>query len=374
MKLPVFGVEEWLNQHEKSAVYDIAGSSIASLTLEELFDLTQEQPQAFYQQLQQKPLDYGWIEGSPDFKQAVAGLYQQQKARNILQTNGATGANFLVIYALLEAGDHVIAHYPSYQQLYDIPASLGVEVDYWQTREDQAWLPDLKELGAMIRPNTKMIMINNANNPTGAYMTKPYLEELINIAREHDIYLLSDEVYHSFASDHLLAVADLYDKGITVNSMSKTFSIPGIRVGWVAASETICDQLRLYRDYTMICAGVFDDMVASLALKHADKLLQRNQAIIRTNLAILEDWITGEAKASYIRPREVSTAFVRLDIDEDIEAFALRLLEDYGTLVVPGNRFNQANHVRIGYCCQPQVLQAGLSRLSQCLKKYSIKA
>lgn len=231
MYLPAFGVEEWLNQYEKEATYDIAGSSIASLTLDDLFSVTGTDSQRFFQTLAQKPMDYGWIEGSPDFKQAVANLYQTLSPDNILQTNGATGANFTLLYALVEAGDHLIAHYPSYQQLYDIPESLGATVDYWQTKEELNWLPDLDQLEQLIRPNTKLITINNANNPTGAYMDKEYLDRLIAIAETHDLYILSDEVYHSFASDELLAIADLYHKGISVNSMSKTFSLPGLRVG-----------------------------------------------------------------------------------------------------------------------------------------------
>ncbi|EIQ81643.1 UNVERIFIED_CONTAM: aminotransferase [Streptococcus canis] len=368
MKLPAFGVEEWLNQHEKEAIYDIAGSTIASLTLEELFEVTGEDSQAFYQNLHQKPLNYGWIEGSPDFKKGVANLYQNLEPENILQTNGATGANFAVLYALIEAGDHVIAHYPSYQQLYDIPESLGATVDYWQVKEDLNWLPDLDVLEQLIRPNTKLITINNANNPTGAYMNRDYLDTLIAIAKAHDLYIVSDEVYHSFASDHLLGIADLYDKGISVNSMSKTFSLPGIRVGWLAASEEIVELLRTYRDYTMICAGVFDDMVAALALKHAPKLLQRNRQILTRNLNLLDNWVQQEEKVSYVKPKQVSTAFVKLAIEEAIEPFALRLLRDYGTLVVPGNRFDRDKHVRIGYCCQPEILQAGLSALSEMLK------
>lgn len=368
MYLPAFGVEEWLNQCEKEATYDIAGSSIASLTLDDLFSVTGTDSQRFFQTLAQKPMDYGWIEGSPDFKQAVANLYQTLSPDNILQTNGATGANFTLFYALVEAGDHLIAHYPSYQQLYDIPESLGATVDYWQTKEELNWLPDLDQLEQLIRPNTKLITINNANNPTGAYMDKEYLNRLIAIAETHDLYILSDEVYHSFASDELLAIADLYHKGISVNSMSKTFSLPGLRVGWLAASEEIVERIRLYRDYTMICAGVFDDMVATLALTHASKLLERNRRLVNQNLRLLDNWIQQEDKASYIKPKHVSTAFVKLDIQEPIEAFALRFLKDYGTLVVPGNRFGREKHIRIGYCCQSDILKAGLAALSECLK------
>ena len=135
MKLPRFGVEEWLNVHEKSAIYDIAGVSIKALTLEELFDLSGIDKDTFFNQLLRKKMDYGWIEGSPEFKAKVSSLYKNMPVDNILQTNGATGATMLALYALIEPEDHVISMYPTYQQLYDIPKSLGAEVDFWEVQE-----------------------------------------------------------------------------------------------------------------------------------------------------------------------------------------------------------------------------------------------
>lgn len=368
MKLPRFGVEEWLNVHEKSAIYDIAGVSIKSLTLEELLALAGVAPESFFADLLSKKLDYGWIEGSPAFKEEVAKLYQDVTSDRILQTNGATGATLLALYALIEPGDHVISIYPTYQQLYDIPKSLGAEVDLWQVKEEQGWLPDLQELRGLIRPTTKMICINNANNPTGALMDQAYLKELVAIAQEVGAYILSDEVYKSFETP-VPSIVDLYAKGIAVNSLSKTYSIPGIRVGWVVANTEVSNLLRDYRDYTMICAGVFDDMVATLALQHKEAILARNAHILQENLSIMDDWIAGEPKASWIRPASVSTSFVKLDIEEPVESFALELLQDYGVLVVPGNRFDIEQHVRIGYCCDKDTLQEGLKRLSKALHK-----
>ncbi|WP_422803990.1 aminotransferase [Streptococcus sp. FT1-106] len=365
MYLPRFGVEEWLNSHEKDAIYDIAGVSIDALTMEELFELSGITSQEFFQQLITKKMDYGWIEGSPRFKEAVSSLYQYISPEQILQTNGATGANFLVIYALVSSGDHVIAHYPSYQQLYDIPKSLGAEVEHWQIREENNWLPDLDELRQMIRPNTKMICINNANNPTGAVMDKAYLKELVDIASSCGAYILADEIYHCFDGRDIPAIADLYSKGISVNSLSKTYSLPGIRVGWVASSPQVVDLLKDYRDYTLICAGVFDDMLATLALEHREQILARNAKIVTENLAILENWIASEPRASFVKPAYASSSFVKLEIAEPVEEFSLSLLTDYGVLVIPGNRFDFEGYVRIGYCCPPEILKAGLAKLSQ---------
>lgn len=369
MKLPRFGVEGWLNSYEREAVYDIAGVSIEALTLQELFELTGESETAFYQELLAKKLNYGWIEGSPEFKKAVSQLYVSVTENQILQTNGATGANMLVLYGLIEPGDHVISLYPTYQQLYDIPKSLGADVDLWQVREENRWLPDLAELRQLIRPNTKMICINNANNPTGAVMDDDYLRELVSIAKSCGAYILADEVYHPFTNTKVSSIIDLYEKGISVNSLSKTFSLPGIRVGWVAACDEVTDILRDYRDYTMICAGVFDDMVASLALKHKDVILERNRKIIRQNLEILDQWVKKEKKASYIRPAEVPTSFVKLEVDCPIEEFCLTLLKDYGVLLVPGNRFDREGYVRLGYSCKKETLEKGLELLSLCLNK-----
>ncbi|HEP1787282.1 TPA: aminotransferase [Streptococcus suis] len=370
MKLPRFGVEEWLNVHENSAIYDIAGVSISSLTLEELFALSGTNPEDFYKKLQGTKLNYGWIEGSPEFKEAVSQLYEHVAPEQILQTNGATGANLLVLYGLIEPGDHVISLYPTYQQLYDIPKSLGAEVDLWQIEEENGWLPDLEKLRQLIRPNTKMICINNANNPTGAVMDRVYLEELAEIASEVGAYILSDEVYRSFSGLDVPSIIEVYDKGIAVNSLSKTYSLPGIRVGWVAANHQVTDILRDYRDYTMICAGVFDDLVAQLALVHYQEILERNRRILEENLAILDQWIENEPLVSYIRPAVVSTSFVKIAVDMPMEEFCLQLLQEHGVLLVPGNRFDRDGYIRLGFACEQETLIKGLEKLSQFLRRF----
>ncbi|MBM7636626.1 aminotransferase [Streptococcus saliviloxodontae] len=370
MKLPRFGVEEWLNTYEKEASHDIAGVSISALTLDDLFALTGEDQQAFFRALGQKKMDYGWIEGSPEFKAEVAKGYHHTCSDQILQTNGATGANLLAIYALIEPGDHVISLYPTYQQLYDIPKSLGADVSYWEVKEELNWLPDLDDLRQLVRPETKMICINNANNPFGSLMDGAFLEELVSIAREVGAYILSDEVYPSFDPDMTVpAIVDLYEKGISVNSLSKSLSLPGIRVGWIASNLEVTAILRDYRDYTLICAGVFDDFLASYALQHKEAILKRNQKILSDNLAVLENWLFKEEKASAILPKKVSTSFVKLAVDEPIESFCIRLLKEEGVLLVPGSRFGIEGHVRLGYCGDKQILEEALEKVSKVLNR-----
>ncbi|MBM7642414.1 aminotransferase [Streptococcus loxodontisalivarius] len=368
MKLPRFGVEEWLNTYEKSATHDIAGVSISALTLAELFELTGDSQVDFLEQVSQTKLDYGWIEGSPQFKEEVSKWYSNTKPQQILATNGATGANLLALYALIEPGDHVISLYPTYQQLYDIPKSLGAEVDFWEVKEELNWLPDLEGLRKLIRPNTKMICINNANNPFGALMDRAFLEELVTIADQVGAYILSDEVYPSFQEGlDVPAIVDIYSKGISINSLSKSLSLPGIRVGWVAANLDVIDLLRDYRDYTLICTGVFDDLLATYALQHKELILERNRQIVETNFSILEKWLAQEPKASAILPEKVSTSFVKLDVEQPIEEFCIRLLNEEGVLLVPGSRFGIEGHVRLGYCGSQKILSEALEKLSKVL-------
>ena len=158
MDIKTIGVEEWLNVWEKSATWDIAQSTISSLTMGELRALDEQDGTTFYERLDREKMNYGWIEGSPEFKAEVAKLYRREvNPDHILQTNGCTGANLNAIMAVVEPGDHVIAEWPTYAPLYEIPRSLGAEVEYWELREELGWKPDIEELKRLVRPNTKLI-------------------------------------------------------------------------------------------------------------------------------------------------------------------------------------------------------------------------
>jgi len=271
-------------------------------------------------------------------------------------------------------GDHVIAQYPSYQQLYDWPKTLGAQVDYWQIKEENGWLPAIAELRQMVKPTTKLICLNNAAQPTGAIMTPSFLSEVIEIARSVDAYLLCDEVYLPLDEETDYApIADLYEKGISTNSISKTYSVPGIRVGWIATQDrNLCDEFRKIRDYTMISTGVFDDAVASLVLKHREKVLARARQIVKGNLAILKDWVEQEPLVSMIFPKAVSVSFLKFEElpPNKTEDFAIQLLKETGVLIIPGNRFDLPGYARIGYCTDEKTLREGLRKLSEFLRAY----
>ena len=371
MHIATIGVEDWLNVWEKSATYDIAQSTIASMTMGEILALDGEAGAAFYERLNREKMNYGWIEGSPDFKAEVAKLYRAVDPDNVLQTNGATGANLLALMALVEPGDHVIAEYPTYQPLYEIPRTLGAQVEYWHIRQENDWNPDVEELARLVRPDTKLICINNASNPLGTVLPRETLEAVAEIARSVGAYVLSDEVYLPLQdTESFVSMADLYDKAVVSNSLSKTYSVPGARIGWTVSNAEVADRFRVYRDYTMICDGVFNDALAVHVLQNRDKVLERNRAIVLNNLAIAQDWVDGEPRVSWVPPKAVSTSYIQLDIPVDDERFCIDLLHDQGVLLVPGSRFELPRGARLGYCAQEDTLREGLKRLSAALRQF----
>jgi len=372
MNFPPFGVESWLNAWEKKAVLDISQSTVASFTLEELLAVDGRTTVGeFFAGLAKAPMDYGWIEGSPEFKKLAAGLYKNVPPENVLQTNGGTGANLLALLALIDPGDHVIALHPSYQQHSDIPRALGAEVSVLRLREEDGWNPRLDELRSLIRPNTKLIALNNANNPTGTIIEDPAMLEIAEAARKVGAWILADEVFQSLDPEvKTTPVADLYERGVSVNSISKTYSVPGIRIGWVASGAEAAEKFRNLRDYTMICCGVLDNALAVHVLRNRARVLERNRRIVSENLGIFTAWAREEPRVSLVPPRSVPVSLVRLDVPQNSESFCLDLLRETGVFLVPGSRFGMEGYARLGYCARTDTLRDGLAALSGHLRKF----
>lgn len=371
MELATIGVEEWLNVHEREAICDIAQSSIASLTMSELLALDEADGRRLMDELSSARLDYGWIEGSPQFKEAVASLYRTVRPEHVLQMNGATGANLNALLALVGPGDYVVAEYPTYAPLYEIPRALGAQVSLWHLREDRGWQGDLEELRSLVRPETRLICLNNAANPLGTLLDRQALEEVVQIAESVGAYVLCDEVYLPLENEgSFVSAADLYERAVVTCSVSKTFSLPAARVGWTATRDAwLAERLAHYRDHTLICAGVPGDLLATYVLRHRDAVLARNREVVRDRRAVVQEWVDATPRASWVAPQGVSVSYLRLDLPEglDDEEFCLRLLRERGVLLVPGSRFELPCGARLGYCCDREVLQRGLALVGEAL-------
>ncbi|MEH7097201.1 aminotransferase [Neobacillus vireti] len=368
MDIKTFAVEHWMNLYEMEAVYNIAETCVESLTVNELIAIDGTNPEEFLRNIGKKKLTYGHIEGSPEFRTLVSKLYKNVEPENVLMMNGAIGANFLVLYSLIEPGDHVIAVHPTYQQLYDVPASFGASVDLLPLRPENKFLPDLEELKSLVNKKTKMIIINNPNNPSGAIIERKMLEDIVEIARSCNAYILCDEVYRNLLQEDDLdipSIVDLYEKGISTSSMSKVLSLAGLRLGWIAGPKNVIGECFKHRDYTTISCGMIDDILAVHALKNYNNILKRNREIIRNNLAILDVWVQQEPSFSYVKPRAGTTAMLKYDLPLSSEEFCVGLFKANGAFLTPGSCFDMEGHVRIGYACDTNVLVEGLKKVSE---------
>lgn len=372
MKIKPFAVEEWMNAWEGGAKYNIAETCVDSVSVDELFSITGEDKTAFLDAFCARRLTYGDIEGAPAFKDGICKLYKTLKPEEIVPTHGATGANHHVFYSLISPGDRVISIMPTYQQLYSIPESYGADVQIVELKKEHQYLPDIEEVRALAIPGTKMICINNPNNPTGALMETKYLEQIVEIARSVGAYVLCDEVYRHLTQEDVWceSIVDLYEKGISVSSMSKVFSLAGLRLGWIATHDPQVIRACLsHRDYNLISCGMFDEALAAVALKHSDLLLKRNRQIVRENLAILDEWVAREPHVSYVKPQAGTTALVYYDLDMDSYALCEDMYHKTGAFVTPGDCFEQPHSFRIGYACEKQDLIHGLQAISEYMER-----
>jgi aspartate/methionine/tyrosine aminotransferase len=317
-------------------------------------------------------LTYGAIEGSDRLRDLVAGLYANQQRSNIVITHGAIGANALVHETLVEPGDRVISVLPTYQQHYSIPESYGADTQILTLREDNNFLPDLNELKALATAGTKLIAINNPNNPTGSLMDEAFLKKIVEIARACGAWILCDEVYRGTdqQGDGMTAsIADLYEKGISTGSMSKTYSLAGLRLGWIAGPVELLKAVSIHRDYNTISVGMIDDLFASIALENRAKILKRSHEITRTNLAILSEWVESEPLISWVKPQSGTTALLRFDLPISSEKFCIELLRSTGVMLTPGSAMDMEGYLRIGYANGADILRKGLKLISRFLKE-----
>ncbi len=368
MKIKPFAVEEWMNAWEVGAKYNIAETCVDSISMNELFELTGEDKTEFLNRLCARRLSYGDIEGLPEFRKGVCGLYKTLNIENIVPTHGASGANHHVFYSLISPGDRVVSIMPTYQQLYSIPESYGADVQILHLSKENNYLPDLEKLRRLVTPETKMICINNPNNPTGALMSEQILREIVEIARSADAWILCDEVYRHLSQEDgwCPSIVDLYEKGISVSSMSKVFSLAGLRLGWIATHDmSVVKSCLSHRDYNLVSCGVFDEMLAAEALKHRDKLLERSRKIVRENLQILGDWVGSEPHVSYVKPQAGTTALVYYDLDISSYEFCEEMYKKTGAFVTPGDCFEVPHSMRIGYAYGKQDLIDGLKAISE---------
>jgi len=206
----------------------------------------------------------------------------------------------------------------------------------------------------LLRPNTKIIYINTPHNPTGLLMPRGVFEKILALAAARGIIVFCDEVYRELEHDpanRLPAACDIYERAVSLGSMSKTYGLPGLRLGWLACKDReLLRRCLEFRYYTTICSSAPSEFLCALALRHRELLVHRNRQIVLRNLPLLDAFLLRHSNLfSWVRPDASPIGFVQFKPDRDVFSFCEQLVRDCGVLLLPGAVYDQPRHIRFGY-------------------------
>jgi len=351
MEIKNFKIDDWLNSREPLAKFNLSSSCCKPVTIEELLALTDITPDVFFRQLNHSMLDYGDPLGSIRLKKAIAGLYTDAVTTDmVINTHGGTGANAIVYQTLIKDEDNVVCILPNYQLNYSLPEALGAEIRIFTCNKRSNYTIDLEEIRNLVDENTRLITLANPNNPTGCILGRQELRELIKIAREVDAYIVCDEIYRGLDETYTYSICDLYEKGICTSSVSKVFSIPGSRIGWIVTRDlALKERLMSFRSYNSLCEGPINEWIAAIVLENKDAFCRRNRQIVAAGKEILYQWLERQAHFKVAGDSKTATSLIYYDFDIPAEQLANELFEKEGVLICHGGCFEQEYCFRIGY-------------------------
>lgn len=375
MKIEEFLLERWMTRHETHVRFDIAESGILPLSTRDLlaFEPPDRQEETLARLLA-LPLGYSEARGTEALRGLLAATYTRANPDWILVTTGAIEANFLLFNVLLDAGDHVIAPYPAYQQLYSVPRAIGCDVSLWHVGPETNYQYDVDALERLVTPRTKVIVVNTPHNPTGAMLSPADAARVYALADSVGATIIGDEAYRWLAVPDGAPFAppfvDLGERGVSVGTLSKPFGLPGLRIGWIAGSPDLARRCWSYRDYVSLSPGKLNDALAQLAMTHRDKIVARNQAIISANLKTAHRWMAERKDfLSWTPPRGGLLALIKYDLPMDSLQLADQLALDYSVMLAPGSAFGYEKHLRLGIGQAPTVFEQGLAQAGKCFEK-----
>ena len=351
MKIKPFTLERYFAKHEFSAPYLLSCSDAEPLTLSELLEMADAETHDLWNNLS---LGYTESRGHPALLETIKDLYRNISVGDLIEIVAEEGI-FIAMHSILKKGDHVIVTRPGYQSLYQIAISIGCEMSWWEPRLQSDMAFHIEDLSSLVTPKTRLIVVNFPHNPTGALIDKESQSELIHIAREKDIIIFSDEMYRYAElepADRLPAMASLYEKGISLSGMSKSFSLPGLRVGWlVSQDQDFIRSAEILKDYTTICAAAPSEILALIALRSKQKILDRNADIYKKNLTALGDFFQSHHNLfRWSAPKAGTVIFPEYLGGQSAAVMCENLLKQNGVMLLPATVLGyDGNYVRIGF-------------------------
>jgi len=362
-----FLVEQFLSNNEQNIRWNYSESGVHPMSVGELLDLAGVELAS----LRDVSLNYPEVNGDIGLREKIAGLYDNADADNVLVTVGASEANQIIAAAFLEAGDEVVALTPTYQQLTGNAGNLGIEIKTVPLVEDDGWALDTEALDNAVGPNTKLISLVNPHNPTGHIFTDDELNAIISAADRVGAWIVADEVYAGTerqVNQPTRSLWDRYERVLALNSMSKAYGLPGLRLGWVVAPHERIAELWRRHEYATISTTMLGNVLADIALDPANRpnILARSRRLIRTGFDVLQSGLDHhDGVFDVVPPMASAMSFVRYDLPISSLELAQRLIDEHSTLVVPGECFGMDSHFRFSSALPEPYLREGLARLNQ---------
>ena len=345
-----FALERYFARYEFAVRHQLSASDVEPYTLEELLALADDDAKKRWKGL---VLAYTESAGLPALREEIAGLYGKLDAPQVLVVAGAEEGIFLAMHALLAAGDEAIVVTPAFQSLYSVPRSRGAGVCEIVLHRERGWQLDPDEIARAVTRRTRVIVVTSPHNPTGAHVGADVQRRLVEIAESARAVLFFDEVYRGLEydpADVLRPAADLSDTAVSLGVMSKSFALPGLRIGWLATRNTaLLDRVARLKDYTTICSSAPSEILALIALRARGRVLERSRKIVMANLGIAREFIARHAgEIEWVEPRAGSVAFPRF-LSRNADDVSNSLAEHESTLLIPGSLFNSdPSHFRLG--------------------------
>jgi len=379
MRVAPFKMERWQSLHDHQVKSNLSESGVEPMSVRELV----EDP-AQLEEILSRKLGYGHTSGSPELRAQIAGFYPGAAPENVLVTCGGAEANYLAFWSLLESGDRVAVEIPNYMQTVGLARAYGSGTDPFYLRRKHAggitrWALDLESLDRAVTRKTRILLITNPHNPTGAILSEAEMDAVVRAARRVGAWIVADEIYRGAELSGRLSETfwDRYPKVIVTAGLSKAFGLPGLRIGWlIAPARTIADCWS-HKDYTTITPAALSDRLAALAMtpRLRARIFQRTRAILNTNLPVLEAWTGRHADLLEWTPPEAGAiAFLRYRLPQGSLALAEKLRAEHSVLIVAGDQCGLGKHIRIGYGSPREELLEGLSRIDRGLLGRSEKS
>ncbi len=370
MRIEPFLMERWQSTHENHVEINLSDSGVHPMTLREL-----GLPAAELEGLLDERLVYTQTNGTALLRERIAALYPGAGPDHIEATNGGAEANFMALWTLVEPGDEVVVQLPNYMQVFGIAESLGATMRSWNMRADfesGRWQFDTDALEALVNERTKLICLCNPNNPTGARMSAETLDRIAAIADRHGAWILCDEIYRGSDLDdqETPTMWGRSERVVISSSLSKSYGLPGLRLGWVAAPPQLADDMWLRHDYTTIAPGALSDRVGTYVFDPdiRTSVLARTRRLLTTNHALIAGWLADHTGTlQYIAPDAGAMLFLRYDAAINSTELAERLRVEKSVLLVPGDHYGMDGWLRIGFGGETDHVETGLARVHDLL-------